>query len=202
MVCDNSNPTCFRTIPETPLSPTDSRRSVQDGHRQQKAATTREAVPGTVACRAVETRVGCRAARQVGGARPDSVSLGCLQSTIARQLWTLWGTCTCWPRILSGFFAVCSVLLVSLPITYSLTFCIHSTCWHCRNIAGPGGKRTPSGSREASRESSRNRQQSRERPVEPSPPAATAELTEAEMEKKTKAIMEEYLHIQDTKVRS
>ena len=69
---------------------------------------------------------------------------------------------------------------------------------------GPGGRRTPSGSREASRDSSRNRQPSRERPGEfrePAPPPPVAkELTESEVEKKTKAIMEEYLHIQDMKV--
>ena len=70
---------------------------------------------------------------------------------------------------------------------------------------GPGGRRTPSGSRDASRDSSRNRQQSKERfgPGEfrePAPPSGPKELTEAEVEKKTKAIMEEYLHLQDTKV--
>ena len=70
-------------------------------------------------------------------------------------------------------------------------------------MVGPGGRRTPSGSREASRDSSRNRQTSRERPGEfrePAPPPVSKELTEADVEKKTKAIMEEYLHIQDMKV--
>ena len=73
-----------------------------------------------------------------------------------------------------------------------------------RSMMGPGGRTTPSGSRDTSRDSSRNRQQSRERPgefKEPAPPAIPKELTEAEVEKKTKAIMEEYLHIQDMKVK-
>ncbi len=72
-------------------------------------------------------------------------------------------------------------------------------------MMGPGGRRTPSGSRDASRDSSRNRRtDSRERSQaefkEPAPPPAK-ELTEPEMEKKAKAIMEEYLHLQDMNVR-
>jgi len=57
------------------------------------------------------------------------------------------------------------------------------------------GNRTPTGSRNQSRDSSRNR----ETPPEPEV-KASKELSDEEMEKKTKAIMDEYLHLQDLKV--
>ena len=69
----------------------------------------------------------------------------------------------------------------------------------CRAIVGgrqtPTTGRTPTGSRNQSRESSRSRNTSmeRERPPEPT----VKKMSEADMDKKTKAIMDEFLHISD-----
>ena len=63
-----------------------------------------------------------------------------------------------------------------------------------------GGQTTPSQGQ--SRESSRGREPHRvdiEKSSKPAPPAAK-ELTEEEIEKKTKTILDEYLHVHDLKV--
>ena len=74
---------------------------------------------------------------------------------------------------------------------------------HCRNIASGGrsqsGNRQTSGSRNQSRDSSRNREVQRDE-QKLVPATAPKELSETEIEKKTKAIMDEYLHIHDLKV--
>ncbi len=68
-----------------------------------------------------------------------------------------------------------------------------------RSIIG-GGRGTPTGSRNHSRDSSRNRDAPRE-PEKPAPPPSK-DLSEADIEKKTKAIIDEYLHLNDQTVSS
>lgn len=73
-----------------------------------------------------------------------------------------------------------------------------------RNIATGGrshsGGRQTGGSRNQSRDSSGNREIPREGRVEHKPVPVPKELSEAELEKKTKAILDEYINILDLKV--
>lgn len=64
-----------------------------------------------------------------------------------------------------------------------------------------GGRKTPSGSRDASRDNSRNRQPSKERSEfkEPAPPPLK-EMSKDDVTKKAKATLDEFLHIQDLQV--
>lgn len=64
-----------------------------------------------------------------------------------------------------------------------------------RTVIGTSGRTTPSEAR------SRDSSATREREVEKPPaPAASTGLSEEDMEKKTKSIIDEFLHLKDKKV--
>ena len=72
-------------------------------------------------------------------------------------------------------------------------------CFMNRNMGRSNSSTRGPGSNAGSRESSRTRDMSRESREKQAP--ASVELTYDEFEKKTKAIMDEFLQIQDSKVK-
>lgn len=75
--------------------------------------------------------------------------------------------------------------------------CLQTSIWFFLRSYSASGRNTPP-SRGESRENSRSREPRREdKPAAAAPPP---DMSDEEVEKKTKAIMDEYLHIQDSKV--